>query len=281
MQTNHDQVSCLLIGPFLVCHHWLDEFHKLQHKEDQKHLKLTDKPKQLNMSVQTVLKTHAGCCSSEKRLCRWCRFHCNNSTKYYIYPRSITFICWWNITTFTGKILQLPDYTSKTSPGFTLGSRSYSSLCFSILHWFHFFVVVVLAFYSVPDNGFQFSIAGDFNVCKKWILWQSWQQQGLPRPVQSQIWVSIWNIIWFLWEALLVHRTISYLYPRYWQVKSDRWEFQVSAHTVSREEATLIWRRLEPFTCNTTETHSHNNLFYVFKVHRTQEQFKLSSQSLR
>lgn len=49
----------------------------------------------------------------------------------------------------------------------------------------------------------------------------------------------------------------SYLYPKYWQMKSDRWEFQVSAHTVSREETTLIWRRLEPFTCNTTERHRH------------------------
>lgn len=45
-------------------------------------------------------------------------------------------------------------------------------------------------------------------------------------------------------------------------MKTERWEFQVSAHTVNREEPIRNWRRSEPFTLSVTvrDTDTHNTL---------------------
>lgn len=74
--------------------------------------------------------------------------------------------------------------------------------------------------------------------------------------------------IWPPWSeaapaAKCWERQVSDLYPRYWQVKMDRWEFQVSAHAVNREETIRTWRRLEPFTFNRTETHTYTHFVEV------------------
>lgn len=50
-------------------------------------------------------------------------------------------------------------------------------MCFYIWFW---------VWSLVPDNGFQCSVAGDCDGCKRRILGLSWQQCGLPEPVESK-----------------------------------------------------------------------------------------------
>lgn len=48
-------------------------------------------------------------------------------------------------------------------------------------------------------------------------------------------------------------RRARYLYPRYWQVKTESREVQVSTQAVRRSAPTRNWRRLEPSTCKETK----------------------------
>lgn len=52
----------------------------------------------------------------------------------------------------------------------------------------------------VPGTDFHCSIAGNCDVCKWWVLWQSWQQCDLTEPVEwgTKIWVWIWSLYSFV-----------------------------------------------------------------------------------